>query len=51
MPRERNAISDIVKGWAGTAGAKLGSINCFFILCLIFHGWDVLTDFRELSEG
>ncbi|MBU4492822.1 MAG: hypothetical protein KKA61_00465, partial [Nanoarchaeota archaeon] len=49
MPRERNAISDIVKGWAGTAGASLGSINFFFILCITFHMWDVLTDFRELS--
>ncbi len=49
MPGERDAISDIVKGWSGAAGAKLGSINCFFILCLLFHMWDVLTDFRELS--
>ena len=49
MVRERDSISNIIKGWPGIAGAKLGSINCFFILCLIFHGIDVLTNFRELS--
>ncbi len=49
MVRERDSISNIIKGWPGIAGAKMGSINCFFILCLIFHVIDVLTNFRELS--
>jgi len=49
MVRERDSISDVLKGWAGTAGANAGSINFFFILCLIFHIIDVLTNFRELS--